>query len=120
MAGLLQNDKVVFYHPLDNAVEKLRNQSWTNTGSFDAGKVGDASVAVNTNTVTVGTASVAVSATSVWTSAAFLTSTKIVVTYYGSDYKYYARVGDLSGISITWGPRSNMLFQHQRRCSVVS
>lgn len=44
--GLLANENVVFYHPLDNAVEDTRTQTWEGDAAFTAGKIGDGDSAI--------------------------------------------------------------------------
>ncbi len=52
--ALVQSDKAIFYHPLDDSTESLKSQAWTpSTPIFGAGKVSSAM------SPTIGSASVA-------------------------------------------------------------
>lgn len=54
--ALLQNDKAIFYHPLDDAVEQLKTKTWTGTANTTGGgKIGQAMSRVDISASLAGT-----------------------------------------------------------------
>jgi len=105
---LLQNDKAVFYHPLNDATESLKAQAWA-VGSGDltgAGKVSLALSAVAADAVdSFGTEAVFNTAVSGTISAVILSPTSFVVAYQDSGNNGFgtAIVGTITGTVITYG-----------------
>lgn len=109
--GILQNDKTVFYHPLDDSTEFTRLQAWSGTTDYAAGKVGNALKAV----VTAGgfgteTEFLSTGETS-WSFAATMNDTQFVVAYQDvvDDGHGTAKIGTVSGTTITFGPETEFL-----------
>ena len=56
--ALLQGDKAIFYHPLDDADESIKGQTWAGCGSFVSGKVSNGLAGIAGTTMAFGGASV--------------------------------------------------------------
>ena len=117
--GLLASDNVVFYHPLDDAVEDTRTQTWGGAASFGTGQVGDADSALSSDRVTFGTETVFNSAHSEAIAIEKLDDTHVVVIYKnvvgpsafsrdpGTEMR--AVVGTFVSGGVTFGPASAFL-----------
>ncbi len=105
--ALLQNDKAIFYHPLNNSTESLQSQAWTeSTPTYAAGKVSDALFGTSGTAPAFGTETEFESAGgTAYEALAILSATKFVVAYTDqADGDHgHARVGTVSGTDITFG-----------------
>ncbi len=103
--ALLQNDKAIFYHPLDDSTESLQSQAWTGTSSFAAAKISSGLNAPPSTTVdSFGTATDFRTGGGFRTRIAALSPTKFVVAWRSSSVNTgNARVGTVSGTDITYG-----------------
>jgi len=103
--GMLQDDKVIFYHPLNDATEHTQSQAWEGTADYGAGKVSNAVQPIVSDTPTLGAEKEFLS-TTIATAVACtdLDSTHFVVCYRDLTDDYgRAKVGTVSGSDITFG-----------------
>lgn len=103
--ALLQNDKAIFYHPLDDAVETLKTKTWTGSTSFTAAKI--SSGLESAGPTGLSSYAAAVSFDNKSQSGGGITrlsSTKVVAAYSDelASLNGKARVGTVSGTDITW------------------
>ncbi len=109
MAGLLHNDKVCFYHPLDDYVEYTLSELWTGAAGFTEGKVGQANSAIASNTPNWFDADVFDSNQRSYPLGIDLLEANKFVHLYSSCYHEpgtaYVMVGTVSGSDISWGSR---------------
>ena len=110
-SGLLQGTAAVFYHPLDAGfVENTQGQTWTGNAGSVAGKIGTADSAITSNSFSYGTTVELDNMSTTVQSAskmdlALLSTTRMVAIYRDEDDTRTgkARVGTISGTTITWG-----------------
>ena len=109
--ALLQNDKAIFYHPLNDATEFLKAQAWTeSTPTFAAAKL--SSGLFGTSGLAVGAEAEVLAAGAGSTSPiAALSTSKFVVAYQDtSDLNHgTARIGTVSGTTVTLGAETEFL-----------
>lgn len=108
--GLLQQNRAVFYHPLDNKTEFLKSQDWTNSAAaFVTGKVSNA-LGI-TGGPLFGTESEFIADSAEWISVATLSTTKFVVAYrdFVDSNHGTARIGTISGTDVTFGAEAEFL-----------
>jgi len=112
--ALLQNDKAIFYHPLNDATESLKSQAWTlGAGSLaGAGKISNALSGVTGDTAAFGaetlfSTSGSVISVSDFSSTAFVVAYKEGGTGFGA-----AKVGTVSGSDITYGTAVDFLLKN--------
>lgn len=110
--ALLQNDKAIFYHPLDDSTESLKSQAWT-VASGDLTGAGKISLALSgpvTDTISSfgSQATFKAVAGPGGIRTAKLTDTSFVVAYNDptDSTKGSAKVGTVTGTSIAYGTES--------------
>lgn len=104
--ALLQEDKAVFYHPLENSTETLKGDSWTeSTTTFVPGKVATGLGPTETSDITFGVEEEFLVGTASNISIAGLSETTFVVAYRDqSDANHgTAKIGTVSVLGITFG-----------------
>jgi len=104
--GLLQEDKVIFYHPLNDADEHIKSKTWTGTTQFGAAKVSNGLQAVPATSPTFGGVKQFYSSAGYEDMAiAGLSSDKFVVVWSNDTgtRQGRSRVGTVSGTDVTWG-----------------
>lgn len=106
--AIIQEANAVFYHPLNDVVEALESVAWTGTGIFDPGKVSDALNMTTGDSIDLfGAENEFHSAAADFSSVAALSPTMFIVAYATSVGK--AKVGTVSGTTITFGAESEFL-----------
>jgi len=111
--SMLQNDKVIFYHPCNDETEFTQAADWTETTpAYPSGKVSNAFAAAPSDSVgSFGSAFDFLVGTVYLGRAVPLSSTKFVVAYRSASpsNKGKARVGTVSGTDITFGAEAEFL-----------
>lgn len=113
--ALLQDDKAIFYHPLNDAVETIKAKTWTlvtKAPTFAAGKIGSAMFPTASTEPTYGaektflTGGVAQNI-----SCAKLTSTQVVIVYQdqGDSSNGKVKLATISGSDVTIGGPTTFL-----------
>jgi len=111
--GMLQDDKVIFYHPCNDETEFTQTADWTETTpTYPAGKVSNGLAGTPGDSVSsFGSQSDFLVGTMYYSRAVPLSSTKIVVVYRDAadSNKGKGRVGTVSGTNITFGAEAEFL-----------
>jgi len=109
--GMLQDDKVIFYHPLNNATEYTQTQAWEGTADYGAGKVADAVKGAGGDPVAGSESECVGSKPNYAADVAELSSTGFVVVYRDPTDSNHGsvKVATVSGTDITFGPRHEFL-----------
>jgi len=105
--GLLQSDKVIFYHPCDDSAEFTQSEDWTELmPDYVSGKVGSA-LGAEAGDPSFGSESEFSTNTNIqYVATARLSATTFVVAYYeaAGSSQGAARVATVGGTDVTYGP----------------
>jgi len=104
MMGLLQSDKVVFYHPCDDSTEFTKAEDWEeSTPTYVTGKISNG-LAPTVSDPAYGSEYEFLSASATYVSTTKLDASRFVVAYQDQgDSKGQAKVGTVSGSDVTFG-----------------